>query len=78
MIFGTYNPGEAAEVLMRAREVAAVAARGKAGGEVRGEGCGEVGAPKWHGACADAPRRGRAPTYRDGHDLDDDLERRDP
>ena len=37
MIFGTYNPGEAAEVLMRPREVAAVAAKGKAGGEVRGE-----------------------------------------
>lgn len=41
MIFGTYNPGEAAQVLMRPREVAAVAARVKAGGEVRGK----VGVP---------------------------------
>ena len=42
MIFGTYNPGEAAEVLMRPREVAAVAAMVRAGGEVRGEAGGVV------------------------------------
>ena len=42
MIFGTYNPGEAAEVLMRPREVAAVAAVARRGGEVRGKVSGRV------------------------------------
>lgn len=48
MIFGTYNPGEAALGLMNPREVAAVAAEGGRGGEVRGE----VGVPASSGAAA--------------------------